>query len=187
MTFMKRVFEFNRSFKLKQKGRTRGHEGGPGSQFPSYTLRWYSAYPRDTFSAPGLVYFSQAIFSKIRIYFLLGILMQLSSQRLRKSQRKRRNKWLNIRSRKRYYCPYLMRNVMSISLVKVGISIQRILPLEHKTVRPKYHTLLWGDKMDIDISIHRSKEFKNLSYKLSLSIFSYFESDKVYLINFIIL
>lgn len=113
----------------------------------------------DTFSAPGLVYFSQAVFSKIRIYFLLGILMQLFSQRLRKSQRKRRNKWLNFRSRKKYYCPYLMRNVMSISLVKVGISIQRILSLEHKTVSSKYQTLLRGDKMDIDISIHRSKEF----------------------------
>ena len=48
---------------------------------------------------------------------------------------------------------------MSISLVKVGISIQRILSLEHKTVSSKYQTLLWGDKMDIDISIHRSKEF----------------------------
>lgn len=115
-------------------------------------------------------FFSQAMFSKIRISSLLGILMQYFPQRPRKSQRKRRNKRLNFRSRKRCYYPYLMRNAMSISLVKVGISIPRILPLERKTVRSKSQTLLGGKKCTLIFPLIGARNF---SFVVKVKYFLY--------------
>lgn len=103
-------------------------------------------------------YFSQTVFSKIRIYSLSGILMQYFPQRLRKSRRKRRNKWLNFKSKERCYSPYLMRNVMNISLVKVFL-FYGLLPCNLS--RSKYQAQLGRNKMKIN-NPFRNKKWVNV-------------------------
>ena len=171
----------NKSFKFKQKDRTSEYEEDSISQgsFQDIILDG-RVNILGTPLLPLASLLLTSVSSKIRTYSLLGILIQYFLQRLRKSQRKKRNRWLSFRNRKRCYCPYLMRNAMNISLVKVGTSVPMILPLECKTVKAKYQTSLRGNKIDIDISIQSNKEFSFIIELFSISDFTYFFFFKNY-------